>query len=49
MSLVMRTSCPANNNYYVRQVNGGLNGAIQRKPARSGANVLSNCVRLCKW
>lgn len=44
MSLVMRTSCPANNNYYVRQVNGGLNGAIQGKPARSGANVLSNCV-----
>lgn len=44
MSLTVRTSCPANNNYYIRQVNGGLNGAIQGSPTRSGANVLSNCV-----
>jgi len=43
----MRTSCPNNNNYYIRQANGGWNGAIQGKPTKAGANVLSNCVRLC--
>jgi len=46
MSLTMRTSCPSNNNYYIRQVSGGWNGAVQGYPTRSGANVLSNCVRL---
>lgn len=40
----MRTSCPNNNNYYIRQVNGGWNGAIQGKPTKAGANVLANCV-----
>lgn len=40
----IRTSCPNNNNYYIRQANGGWNGAIQGKPTKSGANVLSNCV-----
>lgn len=40
----MRTSCPNNNKYYIRQVNGGWNGAIQGKPTKAGANVLSNCV-----
>ena len=40
----MRTSCPNNNNYYIRQANGGWNGAIQGKPTKTGANVLSNCV-----
>ena len=44
MSFQMRTTCPSNNKYYIRQVNGGWNGAIQGKPTRSGANVLSNCV-----
>lgn len=44
MLLTMRTKCPANNKYYIRQVNGGLNGAIQGSPTRNGANVLSNCV-----
>lgn len=40
----MRTSCPNNNKYYIRQVSGGWNGAIQGYPTKSGANVLSNCV-----
>ena len=40
----MRTNCPSNNKYFIRQVNGGWNGAIQGNPTRSGANVLSNCV-----
>lgn len=40
----MRTSCPNGNNYYIRQVSGGWNGAIQGKPTKAGANVLSNCV-----
>lgn len=40
----IRTNCPCNNNYYIRQVNGGWNGAVQGKPTKSGANVLSNCV-----
>lgn len=44
MSFQIRTNCPSNNNYYIRQVNGGWNGAIQGKPTKSGANVLSNCV-----
>ena len=44
MSFTMRTSCPSNNKYYIRQVNGGWNGAVQGKPTKSGANVLSNCV-----
>jgi len=44
MSFQMRTSCPSNNNYYIRQVNGGWNGAIQGSPTKADANVLSNCV-----
>ena len=44
----IRTNCPCNNNYYIRQVSGGLNGAVQGKPTKTGANVLANCVRLCK-
>ena len=44
MSFQMRTNCPNNNKYFIRQVNGGWNGAIQGKPTKSGANVLSNCV-----
>lgn len=40
----MRTSCPSNNKYYIRQANGGWNGAIQGYPTKSGANVLANCV-----
>lgn len=40
----IRTNCPYNNNYYIRQVNGGWNNAIQGKPTKTGANVLSNCV-----
>lgn len=44
MSFQMRTSCPNNNKYYIRQANGGWNGAIQGNPTRSGANVLANCV-----
>ena len=40
----IRTNCPNNNKYYIRQVNGGWNGAIQGNPVRVGANVLSNCV-----
>lgn len=39
-----RTSIPNNNKYYIRQVNGGLNGAVQGYPTIAGANVLSNCV-----
>lgn len=40
----MRTTCPNNNKYYIRQVNGGYNGAVQGYPTKSGANVLANCV-----
>ena len=49
MSFTPRTSCPYDNKYYIRQVNGGYNGAIQGSPTKAGANVLANCVRLCKW
>lgn len=44
MIFQMRTTCPQNNKYYIRKANGGWNGAIQGKPVKSGANVLSNCV-----
>ena len=44
MSFSVRTNCPYDNKYYIRQVNGGWNGAIQGKPTKSGANVLANCV-----
>ena len=44
----MRTSCPYENKYYIRQVNNGWNGAIQGYPTKNGANVLANCVRICK-
>lgn len=40
----IRTVCPNNNKYYIRQVNGGWNGAILGNPTKTGANVLSNCV-----
>lgn len=39
-----RTQQPKNNKYYIRQVTGGLNGAVAGKPTISGANVLCNCV-----
>lgn len=39
-----RTTQPKNNKYYIRQVSGGLNGAVSGKPVISGANVLCNCV-----
>ena len=39
-----RTTQPKNNKYYIRQVSGGLNGAVQGQPVVSGANVLCNCV-----
>lgn len=44
MIFQMRTTCPQNNKYYIRKASGGWNGAIQGKPVKSGANVLSNCV-----
>lgn len=39
-----RTSQPKNNKYYIRQVSGGNNGAVEGYPVVSGANVLCNCV-----
>ena len=39
-----RTTQPKNNAYYMRQANGGLNGAIEGYPTIKGANVLCNCV-----
>lgn len=39
-----RLTQPKNNKYYIRQVSGGLNGAVAGKPTISGANVLCNCV-----
>lgn len=39
-----RTTCPKNNPYYMRQVSGGLNGAVAGQPYISNANVLCNCV-----
>ena len=44
MSFTPRTSCPYDNKYYIRQANGGYNGAIQGSPTKAGANVLANCV-----
>lgn len=40
----IRTTCPQWNNYYIRTVNKGWNMAIQGKPTKTGADVLSNCV-----
>lgn len=40
----IRTTQPKNNKYYIRQANGGLNGAVRGYPTISGANVLCNCV-----
>lgn len=42
--MIKRTTQPSNNKYYIRQVSGGLNGAVQGQPCVSGANVLCNCV-----
>ena len=39
-----RTTLPKNNKCYIRQVSGGLNGAVQGSPTIKGANVLCNCV-----
>lgn len=39
-----RKSQPKNNRYYIRQVTGGLNGAVAGSPTIAGANVLANCV-----
>ena len=40
----IRTSQPKSNKYYIRQVSGGLNGAVAGEPTIKGANVLCNCV-----
>ena len=40
----IRTQCPYDNKYYIRQASGGWNGAVQGKPTKTGANVLANCV-----
>ena len=40
----IRTTQPKNNKYYIRQVSGGLNGAVAGSPTIKGANVLCNCV-----
>lgn len=40
----IRTECPRNNKYYIRQVTGGLNGAVAGNPTQRYANVLDNCV-----
>lgn len=42
--MVKRTTQPTNNKYYIRQVSGGLNGAVSGQPVVKGANVLCNCV-----
>lgn len=47
MSFTIRTSCPYDNKYYIRQASGGWNGAVQGSPTKAGADVLANCVRLC--
>lgn len=39
-----RKTKPRDNKYYIRQVNGGYNAAIQGYPTDPHANVLSNCV-----
>ena len=39
-----RKTKPSNNKYYIRQINGGYNAAIQGYPTDGSANVLSNCV-----
>ena len=39
-----RTTQPSKNKYYIRQVSGGLNGAVQGYPVVKNANVLCNCV-----
>lgn len=40
----VRLTQPKNNAYYIRQVTGGLNGAVAGSPTIAGANVLCNCV-----
>lgn len=40
----IRKTKPNNNPYYIRQVTGGLNGAVEGYPVIKGANVLCNCV-----
>ena len=40
----LRTTVPKNNKYYIRQVTGGLNGAVAGDPMQKYANVLDNCV-----
>lgn len=43
--MVKRTTQPKNYNpYYMRQVSGGLNGAVAGQPYIKDANVLANCV-----
>ena len=40
-----RTTRPEKGNkYYIRQVSGGWNGAVQGKPKDKYCDVLSNCV-----
>lgn len=40
----IRKTQPKNNDYYIRQATGGLNGAVEGYPVIKGANVLCNCV-----
>lgn len=40
----IRKTKPKNNKYYIRQANGGYNGAVLGYPVDSYANVLANCV-----
>lgn len=40
----IRTKKPKNNKYYIRQANGGYNGAVLGYPTEANANVLANCV-----
>lgn len=42
--MMIRTTIPKNNKYYIRQATGGLNGAVQGYPTIATANVLCNCV-----
>ena len=39
-----RTTQPSKNKYYIRQVSGGYNGAVEGYPVVKNANVLCNCV-----
>lgn len=40
----IRTTCPKDNKYYIRQASGGWSKNIKGKPTQKGADVLANCV-----